>query len=277
MAALEAQAIGPWKITACTTPAGSFSESDVTRLETQTFLYVRFLDDKTFQMASYAGGSDTINQDGTWLIDENGTLVVTLTASGTDMRVDSLADSMTLASDSGSSKLEITKITEDDFAARRAAVDATSPAIYLGDTIERDGYTFQLTSAQLVDEIYPPDTSDYYHYYEDMGDSKYYLVRGTFKNTGSDFADVRFGTNVSFTFNDEYNVEGVVEAAYADGNDFYAYQPNPLETVELYIYCVVSNEMADQIGSAKMTWKFGSQLNQYFSESNLAATYTLYV
>ena len=88
---------------------------------------------------------------------------------------------------------------------------------------------------------------------------------------------MRFGTNVSFTFNDEYNVEGVVEAAYADGNDFYAYQPNPLETVELYIYCVVSNEMADQIGSAKMTWKFGSQLNQYFSESNLAATYTLYV
>lgn len=283
IASLQNEVTGSWRLNSALIDGQAISESDMIRFESQGAIwYVTFTPEMSFSLYKHTGGADEIMFEGTWNIDEQGALNLTLD-SGIPFTTSDISSSIILKTpsnvqtDNGAWKLGLSKLSDQQLADAIAAADAISPAIALGQTIETEDYTFELTSAELMSEIYPPDTSDYYRYYEDMADSQYYVVRGTFKNTGSNFEDLRYGTKATFTFNGEYEIEGTVEACRSDSSDFDAYQMNPLETVQLYIYCTVPNEMAEQLDSAQMKWQFAKDLATFFDEANLGATYTLNV
>lgn len=280
---LQNEVTGSWRLDSALIDGQAISQSDMIRFENQGVIwYITFTPEMSFSLYKHTGGADNIMFEGTWNIDEQGALNLAL-SNGIPFTTSDISSSVILKTpnnvqtENGTWKLGLSKLSDQQLAGAIAAADAISPAIALGQTIETENYTFELTGAELMSEIYPPDTSSYYRYYEDMADSQYYVVRGTFKNTGSNFADLRYGTKATFTFNGEYEIEGEVEACRSDSSDFDAYQMNPLETVQLYIYCTVPNEMAEQLDSIQMSWQFANDLTTFFDEANLSATYTLNV
>ena len=135
--------------------------------------------------------------------------------------------------------------------------------ISIGQTIETEDYTFTLTNLEWVDEIYPPDTSGYYTYYQDEEGKKYCLITGTFKNTGGDLFDMG-ATKVAFKdMSGKYNFTGSAEYAYDGGvgsngldwiDNFYGI--DPLTEVPLYIFASISDEVASNCTAGTLEWTF---------------------
>lgn len=282
VAALEAQVIGPWLVTSFMFDGQGANETAVNEIRTQgTLYYGTFNEDGTFSMIIHDFGRNKNPWNGTWSIDEEGLLTMTM-ENGVFLTTDDIGERMTLQlpsnvqTENGDFKLALKKLTEHELESEIAATDEITPLVAMGDTVETSDYSFTLTSAKIVSEFYPPDTSGYYHYYEAPAGNKYYLVRGTFKNLGSTYADLKFGTEAVFSINDgEYQLGAEVAACRSDSSDFYDYEVGPLDSVELYIFCEISDELADSVSSAELQWNFATSLDTYYDDSNCGARYAI--
>ncbi|MEE0706184.1 MAG: hypothetical protein UCH28_07345 [Adlercreutzia sp.] len=281
ISALEKQVEGPWEVTACNVDGQSIPEADMQRLKTQgAFYYGTFGSDKVFTLYSHTTGKDKELWQGTWSVDETGALNLTLD-NGIPFTVASITDNIILTTpdnvqtENGAWKLGLKKLTDKELKTALKAANKISPYLKLGKKVSTEDFSFKLTSAKVVDEIYPPDTSGYYIYYEKQSGKKYFLVRGTFKNKSSSYADLKYATSATFVINDgKYELQGTVEGCRSDSSNFVDYQVDPLDSVELYIFCEISDEMVDKMKSAELVWKFAPELNVYFDEANVGHTYT---
>lgn len=136
----------------------------------------------------------------------------------------------------------------------------TLESISLGQTVEADNYTFTLTNVEWGKELYPPDTSGGYNYYQEQPNKTYCVVKGTFKNTGSNAFDLG-STSLEFkNMNGKYNFSGSPEYAfynavgYSSLGNFYSIEP--LTEVPVYLYASVPDEVAENFTSGTMTWTF---------------------
>lgn len=125
--------------------------------------------------------------------------------------------------------------------------------VNLGETIVTDNYEITLTSAEWLDEIYPPDVSGFYRYYEDEDGKTYYLIKGTYKNKWSDYTEPHWATEAKLTFNNKYNFDCQIEAIQ-DGKMSTSYPINPMESCEIYIWASISDEIKDSTTATKLIW-----------------------
>lgn len=136
----------------------------------------------------------------------------------------------------------------------------TLESISLGQTVEADNYTFTLTNVEWTKELYPPDTSGGYNYYQEQPNKTYCVVKGTFQNTGSNAFDLG-STSLEFkNMNGKYNFSGSPEYAfynavgYSSIGNFYSIEP--LTEVPVYLYASVPDEVANNFTGGTMTWSF---------------------
>jgi len=146
-------------------------------------------------------------------------------------------------------------------------------AVAVGETFSTDNYEITLTSVEWVDEIYPPDTSGYYRYYQNEENNTYLLVKGYYKNLWTDFTEPHWATEAKFVFNDKYNIEAQIEDIQ-DGKMSSSYAINPMETSEIYIWASVSDEMKDSTTTAKLIWNIPTDsLGSFYRSGTAHDTY----
>lgn len=136
----------------------------------------------------------------------------------------------------------------------------TLESISLGQTVEADNYTFTLTNVEWGKELYPPNTSGGYNYYQEQPNKTYCVVKGTFKNTGSNAFDLG-STSLEFkNMNGKYNFSGSPEYAFYNAVGYNSlgnfYSIEPLTEVPVYLYASVPDEVADYFTGGTMTWTF---------------------
>ena len=146
--------------------------------------------------------------------------------------------------------------------------------IELGEEIATDDYTFTVGSYSWVENIYPPDTSNGYTYHKGEEGKHYFLFRGTFKNTAASKVALDDISEASFVFNGKYTYDGTVEFTASDANMFNQYYVDPLETVELYLYAQVPDELMDGFDTVELTWDFYAEESSWH-ENDPVATYML--
>ncbi|MFD0702516.1 hypothetical protein DMP06_08680 [Slackia equolifaciens] len=270
--AFKQQIVGSWKL------AQTEDGETVTGTETAEFIGVFWAltlnEDGTGTFVTYQNGEETSPNDVTWEIKDEASASMTINGVTSTLTMDD--GILTAKQDDGSVSLTFEETTREDIDATIEEFEeyaATNTKVELGEKIKTDNYEFKLTKAEVQDEIYPPNTSGFYNYYQDEKGSKYYVITGTFKNLGSEFADIMFGTDAQIVINDEYTIAATVTGSEKGGSDFYSYQPNPLETVNVTIFTSISDEMADELKTAHLEWRFTDQLNTYYNDSLCTQTY----
>ena len=145
----------------------------------------------------------------------------------------------------------------------------------MGDTIKTDNYEIVLSSVEWVDEIYPPDVSGYYSYYENEEGKTYIVMHGTYKNLWTDKTEPHWATSAKFVFNDKYKIDAQIEVAN-DGRMSTVYPIDPVESSEIYVWASVSDEMKGSMTSAKLVWEIPrDNFNTHYRSSDPHDTYEI--
>lgn len=134
-----------------------------------------------------------------------------------------------------------------------------------------------LSSAEWVDEIYPSNTSDLYSYFPDNDGEKYFVIHGTLKNIASDVLDIELVNDSTLTINGTYNSPVTMKLESTDGSDFYG-QAKPLQTLNLFVFASVSDEVYNIFSTADVTMNIVSDkeyISYYYSESNPYETFSI--
>lgn len=147
--------------------------------------------------------------------------------------------------------------------------------VYWNTPIETDDYAFTLTGAEWADAVYPPDTSYVYSYISEKEGSTYLVVHGTLENRYSKSVDFSRATRFRVKINGEYEFSGSVELADISGDDFYAYDVDPLETVNVYLVADIPDKMVEQCQSIQCDWLFGNGLERISSDEDVATKYII--
>lgn len=168
------------------------------------------------------------------------------------------------------------KITDAQYQEYSDVCAAMGPKhISIGETVTTDVATFTVNSISYVDEIYPPDTSGYYQYYEDEDDSTYLLASVTYTNTGTDYSIPGYATAAAFKVAGN-NYDATVEFT-EDGTMGINYRVEAKDTAQFYIWCSVPDSVVDS-GAIELTWQIPSEqnyMNTFFKESYPHDTFTL--
>lgn len=134
----------------------------------------------------------------------------------------------------------------------------TQVELELGQEVTRPNYTFVIErygwSAQLQTQ---PDSSGTYHYSPGEDGKHYFVFSGTMKNTSNREISPHYTATATFQFNGKYAYDGSVSVAASgkfknpvnEGID-------PLETVELYVYALVPDEIMETFDTVDMTLSF---------------------
>lgn len=146
---------------------------------------------------------------------------------------------------------------------------------WVGETVTTSTVTFTIDSFSFMDEIYPSDTSGYYHYMADEEGKTYLLAKVTFTNDGTEYCNPGYSTEVSFKVGENSYV-GAVEV---DGGSRFSksYSVEAKETSTLYLYCSVP-DAAIGSGDVKMTWEIPSDqqyMNAYWDSRFPHDTFTV--
>lgn len=185
------------------------------------------------------------------------------------------ADSTSSSSKESGGTSVIADNTSKNGSSNSSADAATTIKAALGEPVTNENYEFSLTSAEWVDEIYPPDTSGYYRYYQDEEDKTYLLIKGTYKNLWSDFTEPNWATSASIKVNDKYNVDAQIEVVQ-NGSMSVSYAIDPLEESEIYLWASVSDEMKEAAESVKVVWNIPrDNFNGYYRASSAHDTYEI--
>lgn len=279
--ALNTQIVdGYWQIDSATVDSQVITQATILDAKKQgTLYYGKFNDDGTFVMYNHSYGQDKVLWPGTWVIDDDGVFTMTL-ENGIPFTTDTISDTLSLKIPSNIQtgnrawQLTLSKLTNDEIQAEIAAANEISPTITVGQPVETDEFSFEVTSAGFVNEFYPPDTSGYYSYYEASAGKQFYLVRGTFKNLGSTTANLRYATDAKLSFNGgQYELEPEIAGCRSDADDFYDYSVGPLDSIEFFIFTEVSDELAASTESAELYWRFASPMDVYYNDSVCAHSY----
>ncbi len=152
---------------------------------------------------------------------------------------------------------------------------AETKAFKLGDQISTDNYEIVVSGVEWLDEIYPPDTSGYYRYYEDEEGKTYIVAKGSYKNLWSDSTSPNWATEAKFVFNDKYNIDAEIEVV-KNGEMSKSFGIDPLESSELYIWASVSDEMKGSVTSAKLVWSVPrDDFNKFYRSGSAHDTYEI--
>lgn len=127
----------------------------------------------------------------------------------------------------------------------------------VGSTFTVPGrYEITLTGGEWVDEVFPPDTSSFYNYYERKDGMAYFVVRGTIKNISSQPSRLGSGTSTglacTYRFNDEYDITASV--MIEDGNRFDD-ELQAMEARNMVVFASVSNDIKAAFTNCKATFK----------------------
>lgn len=150
-----------------------------------------------------------------------------------------------------------------------AASDQTTlKSIKLEEAVQSDRYSYTIHSFSWEKEIYPPNTSGYYQYVQEVPNFTYLKFEATFKNEGTN--DFSFNTtDASVVFDDgttySANIAYVADQQIGEGSNntlqtFYSLAPK--QEVTLYIYASVADEIMNSATSATLNWTF-SDGNEY--------------
>ena len=183
------------------------------------------------------------------------------------------------SSDSSKSSENVAKITDNTTKKTESSSGSSSSSgaktFALGDTIATENYEITLSTAEWVDEIYPPDTSGYYRYYEDEEGKTYLVVKGSYKNLWTDYTEPHWATEATFVFNDKYNLKAQIEDI-ENGAMSTSYAIDPMETCEIYIWTSVSDEMKDSMTKAELVWNIpDDNLSSFYRSSAHHDTYRI--
>ncbi len=179
---------GTWKLVETN---GSQGEASAHNAETLGMSWTLALnDDGTAVMTTYQNDEAASSDSGTWEVAEDGSATMTFDGTVSTLTLDD-DGKMIAASPDGSTTVTFAPATDTDIASKtQDMIDSIeeivneNASIALGEPVKADNYEFTLDKAELLDEIYPPDTSGFYNYYQDEKGSTYYVVTGTFKNLG---------------------------------------------------------------------------------------------
>lgn len=143
------------------------------------------------------------------------------------------------------------------------ALPNTPQQIVLNTPFTCDGiFEMTVTSAEWTDEIYPSNTSGGYSYYQDKNGESFFVLKGTIKNISGDLIDVQFCSYSEMLFNGTYKYSPEWTAESQEGDDFYGYQINPLQSSNFVIYASVPDEVKENFQSCKVSFGF-SDLTHY--------------
>lgn len=273
--AFKQQLVGVWKL-AQANNGETITDTDAAEA-IGIFWALTLNEDGTGEIVTFQNGEETSPNDVAWGVKDEASASMTINGVTSTLTIDDTG-ALIAEQDDGEAALTFEKTTQSDIDTTFEELKeyaAANTEVKLGETVEADNYEFTLSKAKLQDEIYPPNTSGFYSYYEDEKGSTYYVVTGTFKNLGSEFADIQFGTDAQFVINDKYTIAATVTGSEKDGADFFSYQPNPLETVKVTIFTSISDEMADELKTARLEWRFTDQLNAYYRDDLCTQTYVI--
>ncbi len=138
------------------------------------------------------------------------------------------------------------------------ALAQTQIELELGQEVNRSNYTFAIErygwSTRLQTQ---PDSSGSYSYYDGEDGKHYFVFSGTMKNNYDKARSPHDTATASFQFNGKYTYDGSVSVAASgkfknpgiDGIE-------PLETVELYVYALVPDEIMETFDTVDLTLSF---------------------
>ena len=134
----------------------------------------------------------------------------------------------------------------------------TQVELELGQEVARPNYTFVIErygwSMQLQTQ---PDSSGRYAYYNGEDGKHYFVFSGTMKNTSDREISPHDTATATFQFNGKYAYDGSVSVAASGkfkGSSIEGI--DPLETVELYVYALVPDEIMETFDTVDMTLSF---------------------
>ncbi len=120
--------------------------------------------------------------------------------------------------------------------------DTVTKTLILNETVTVGNLMeITLTESEWVESLTPSNTGGYYSYYEDQEGEKYFVIRGTLKNIGSEDLDIKWMSESEVVLNDTYKFNASMELESNDGTDFYG-SAKPLQTLNLVVYASVSDE-----------------------------------
>ena len=130
--------------------------------------------------------------------------------------------------------------------------------LQLGEEVERPNYTFVIEGYKWASRLETqPDSTGTYHYYDGEDNKHYFIFSGTMKNISDREISPHDTATASFLFNDKYTYDG--EIAVAASGEFIAQSIDgidPLETVELYVYALVPDEIMETFDTVDLTLSF---------------------
>ena len=122
----------------------------------------------------------------------------------------------------------------------------------LNETISNDFMEVKFTSFNTSFDLKPTDTSGFYSYYEGEKGKQYFMLEGTFKNTGT-FAEGPHNSVAKFIFDDKYEYSANIYTEQ-DNSLNSLYTTDPFETNRLVIAAKIPDELLNQYKTVKVMW-----------------------
>lgn len=260
--------VGIWKTT---------SENSEDLQEQGIYTFYHFDEDGTFTLDGWIQGSN-LQRVGTWEIQDNKVIINVPEGESFDTGMISgdapaiengevTIDGSTLKTNSiGDQEVTGTKVSEDDYNAAVEDSKAKGPkTISIDKAVETDLYSFTVKSLEYKEEIYPPDTSGYYHYYPDESGSSYLVAKIKFKNLATDYMVPGQAISANFVVG-ENNYSGNIELEA--GNSFgQSYSVNAKETATMIIYASIPDEVKES-GDASLTINMPNSIDMFQTYSS---------
>lgn len=134
---------------------------------------------------------------------------------------------------------------------KNESAESVPSELKVGETFTNNAATIEFESFEVVDEIYPSDTSGYYTYCADEENHSYLLVTCRFTNNGTDYGVPGRATVAAFAIGDnKYNA--AIEADDYDRFDD-SYSIEAKDSGLIYVYASVPDSVIGT-GETRLFW-----------------------
>ena len=134
----------------------------------------------------------------------------------------------------------------------------------------KDGYEIVLNKAGWSEKIEPKNKGDFYTYYKNEEGSKYFVLKGSFKNLSGETLDVSNLNHGELIVNGKYKSHFSFKIEETDGGGFDNYI-KPLQTLDFIIFSSVSDEVYNECKSVELNLDLVTQqedMNSMFIDSD---------